>query len=136
MEARWWLEAPQIRVTGTDTNDGVTIQNADGKEIAKFHNDFRCRMSGNTSVLGDLSVTGSLSVSGPLTVKPYISLRVTTTGGTLSTVSGSTTTLGTPGTVSIAHLGFNATAVCTRGTAGNTNLFLYTFIWTGAHPQG
>ena len=128
------LKAPQIRVTGTD--DGVTIQNTDGTEVAKFHNDFRCRMNGNTSVLGDLSVTGSLTASGPLTVKPYISLCVSNTGGTLSTVSGSTTTLGTPGTVSLTHLGFNQTAVCTRGTPGNTNYFLYTFTWTGAHPQG
>ena len=93
-------------------------------------------MNGDTSVLGDLSVTGSLTVSGPLTVKPYISLRVSTTGGTLSTVSGSTTTLGTPGTVSLTHLGFNTTTVCTRGTPGNTNYFLYTFTWTGAHPLG
>ena len=26
--------------------------------------------------------------------------------------------------------------VCTRGTSGNVNAFLYNFTWTGAHPLG
>ena len=59
---------PQIRVTGTTTNDGVIIQNVDGTEVAKFHNDFRCRMNGDTTVLGDLSCSGNTTISGDLTV--------------------------------------------------------------------
>jgi hypothetical protein len=85
---------------------------------------------------GDLAVTGNLSLTGFLSAKPYISLRVATTGGTASTVSGSTVTIGTPGTVTLTQLGYNTTSVCTRGTAGSTNYFLYTFTWTGAHPLG
>ena len=67
---------------------------------------------------------------------PYISLKVTTTGGSVSTVSGSPVTLGTLGTVTLTHLGYNSTTVCTRGTPGNTNYLLYSFTWTGAHPLG
>ena len=62
------LKAPQIRVTRTTTNDGITIQNGDGTEVAKFHNDFRCRMNGDTTVLGDLSCSGNTTISGNLTV--------------------------------------------------------------------
>ncbi len=59
-----------------------------------------------------------------------------TTGGAPSTTSGSTVTVGTPGTVALANLGFNTTSVCTRGTTGHVYYFLYTFTWTGAHSPG
>ena len=79
----------------------------------------------------------NLVLTGYLSAKPYVSLKVTTSGGTPSTnPSGSTLTLGTPGTVTLTQMGYNTTSVCTRGTAGNSNLFLYTFTWTGAHPLG
>ena len=88
--------------------------------------------SGNVSMSGDLTVTGFLSA------KPYVALRVTTTGGTPSTVSGTpaTVTIGTPGNVTLTQLGYNTTSVCTRGSVGNTNYFIYIFTWTGAHPLG
>ncbi len=44
--------------------------------------------------------------------------------------------MGTPETVILTTLGFNTTAVCTRGTVGDSNYFLCTFNWTGAHPLG
>ena len=150
------LKAPQLRITGSDTNHNIVIENSEGSEVARFYNDYRCRFNGDTTILGNadvsgtlysagpvtcnqtLSVGGNLTVTGYLSARPYISLRVATTGGTPSTVSGSpaTVTLGTPGTVTLTHLGTNTTTVCTRGTPGNTNYFLYTFTWTGAHPLG
>ena len=81
-------------------------------------------------------VVNDLTVNGFISAKPYISFRVSTTGGVPSTVSGSTVTIGTPGTVAITNFGFNTSVVCTRGTSGNVNAFLYTFTWTGAHPLG
>ena len=92
-------------------------------------------VSGNSTLSGSLAVN-DLTVNGFISAKPYISLKVTTTGGSVSTVSGSTVTLGTPGTVTLTHLGYNTTTVCTRGTPGNTNYLLYSFTWTGAHPLG
>ncbi len=65
-----------------------------------------------------------------------MSFRVSTTGGVPSTVSGSTVTIGTPGTVAITNLGFNTSVVCTSGTSGASNSFLYTFTWTGAPTVG
>ena len=93
------LKAHQLRVTGTEANDGVTIQNVEGTEVAKFHNDYRCRFNGNTSIWGDASISGSLSVAGFLAAKPYISFRVSTSGGTPS----SATTVGTPGVVTLTN---------------------------------
>ena len=81
-------------------------------------------------------MSGDLSVAGFISAKPFISLRVATSGGTPSTYNAGVFVLGTPGTVTLTNLGYNNTVVCTRGTAGNTNYFLYTFTWTGAHPLG
>ena len=67
---------------------------------------------------------------------PYISLRVITSGGTPSTVNGSTVTVGTAGTVSLTQMRINTTAICTRGPSGQINWFGYVFSWTGAHPLG
>ena len=39
------LTAPQLRITGTDENNGIVIQNVEGNERAKFHNDYRCRFN-------------------------------------------------------------------------------------------
>ena len=151
------VETPTLKFPGTDANDSIVIQNTVGSEVARFYNDYRCRFNGDTTILGNadvsgtlysagpvtcnqtLSVGGNLTVTGYLSARPYISLRVATTGGTPSTVvagSPPTVTLGTPGTVALTHLGTNTTTVCTRGTPGNTNLFLYVFTWTGAHPLG
>ena len=82
------LRSPQIRVTGTDPNDGVIIQNVDGTEVAKFHNDFRCRMNGNTTVLGELTCSGNGSVAGILSCSSFKSSGVD--GVSLVTNSGFT----------------------------------------------
>jgi len=36
----------------------------------------------------------------------------------------------------MTQMGTNTSAVCSRGTAGNNNYFIYTFTWTGSHPMG
>ena len=93
-------------------------------------------VSANSTLSGSLAVN-DLTVNDFISAKPYISLKVTTTGGSVSTVNGSgVVTLGTPGTVTLTHLGYNTTTVCTRGTPTNTNYLLYSFTWTGAHPLG
>ncbi len=61
---------------------------------------------------------------------------MSTTGGVPSTVSVSPVIIGTPGTATMTNFGFNNIVVCSRGTSGNSNSFLYTFTWTGAHPLG
>ena len=79
-------------------------------------------VNGSTTNTNDLNVYGNLVLTGYLSAKPYVSLKVTTSGGTPSTnPSGSTLTLGTPGTVTLTHMGYNTTSVCTRGTPGNSN---------------
>lgn len=83
------LKAPQIRVTGTDPHDGIIIQNVDGTEVAKFHNDFRCRMNGDTTVLGNLTTTGNLSVSGTSNLGRVSQLMYSTVGSQ-APVNGST----------------------------------------------
>lgn len=53
----------------------------------------------------DLNVYGNLAVAGYTSAKPFVSLRVTTTGGIPST--GTTTnTIGTTGTTTLAQYGF------------------------------
>ncbi len=74
--------------------------------------------------------------NGCIAAKPYVSFRVSTTGGVASAVLGAATTIGTPGTVTITSFGFNTSVVCIRGTSGNVNAFVYTFTWAGAHPLG
>ena len=92
---------------------------------------------GSTATNKNLTLNGNLSITGSISAKPYVSLRVVTAGGTASTnPSGSTLTIGTPGTTSLVNSGYNTTVAVTRGTAGAANAFIYTFTWTGAHPLG
>ncbi len=65
-----------------------------------------------------------------------MSLKVITTGGSVSSVLNGVTTVGTPGSVTLTHIGYNTTTGCTRGTPGLTNYLLYSFTWIGAHPLG
>ena len=51
------------------------------------------------------TIGGNLTVGGFLVAKPYVSLRVGTSGGTPSTGT-STVTIGTPGTASFTQYGF------------------------------
>ena len=84
---------------------------------------------------GDLAVAGNLSLTSFISAKPFVSLRVITSGGTPST--GTTTgTTGTPGTVALTYYGFITSVTVARGSVGNTNNFLYTFSWTTPHPLG
>ena len=91
---------------------------------------------GPIDTVGNSTIGGNLTVNGFIAAKPYVSFRVSTTGGVPSAVVGAATSIGTPGTVTITNFGFNTSVVCTRGTSGNVNAFLYTFTWTGAHPLG
>ncbi len=61
-------------------------------------------VNGTTTNIIDLNVYGHLVVAGYMSAKPYISLKVTATGGTASTVSGSTVTIVTPGTVALTQM--------------------------------
>ena len=92
---------------------------------------------GSTATNKNLTLNGNLSITGSISAKPYVSLRVITSGGTASTnPSGSTLTIGTPGTTSLVNNGYNTTVSLARGTAGATDAFVYTFTWTGAHSLG
>ena len=94
-------------------------------------------VANTANVTSNLTVGGNLALTGYLAAKPYVSLRVTTGGGTPSTnPSGSTVTIGTPGLCVVVQNGFVTDAVVGRGTAGSTNAFLYTVTWTTPHPLG
>ena len=51
-------------------------------------------------------VVNDVTVNGFISAKPYVSFRVSTTGGVPSAVVGAATTIGTPGTVTISNFGF------------------------------
>jgi hypothetical protein len=70
-----------------------------------------------------VTVTGNLTVGGWISAKPFVSLRVATTGGTPSTGTSVATT-GTPGTVSMSQYGFITNATVARGTPGTTTTSL------------
>jgi hypothetical protein len=131
-----------LSVAGDAAGNGFKFYgNTTNVATIKGNGDFACNgaiSSASSSTTGNATVGGDLSVTGFLSAKPYISLRIVTTGGTPSTVSGSpaTVTVGTPGTVTLTNLGSNTTTVCSRGTVGNGNYLLYTFNWIGAHPLG
>ena len=48
------IETNQIIIIGATGASSVTIANVDGTEVANFANDFKCRMNGDTSILGSL----------------------------------------------------------------------------------
>ena len=86
-----------------------------------------------------LIVNNNVTISGFLAAKPYISLKVTTSGGTPSTgitVYPAPTTIGTPGTATFVNIGYQTNVTLARGTPNATNWFLYTFSWTTPHPLG
>lgn len=126
-------QIPQVQLLATGTRDveiktPLIVRNLlDVHGIGYFFDD--------VTITGKLTVTGIIDNVSYSPSKPYVSLRVTTTGGTAST--GTTIgTIGTPGTVSIANYGHRQDITVARGTAGATNNFLYTFSWTNPHPLG
>ena len=86
-------------------------------------------------ITSNLTVNGSLTVNRFYAIKPYISLKITTAGGTASTGTA-VGSIGTPGTVTVTNYGYTSSVTVTRGTALATNAFLYTISWTTAHPLG
>jgi hypothetical protein len=82
------IETYEIRTRGATTNDGVLITNIDGNEIAKFHNDFRCRLNGNTSIMGSLNCTGPIDayrfICTEIRARDTESLAISTSTGTTS----------------------------------------------------
>ena len=104
--------------------------NAGGDLVTDFSIDSTADMTLNT-----LTLNGNLFVAGFYSAKPYVSLRVTTTGGTATTINISNQpVMGTTETTSLASFGYNSTVSVVRGTARATNAFIYTFSWTGARP--
>jgi hypothetical protein len=101
---------PQIEILGTGTR-GVTIK---------------------TPTIID----SNLTVNGFISAKPYVSLKITTSGGTPSTLLNGVTTIGTPGASVGITCGYTSAVTLARGTPGATNAFLYTITWTTAHPLG
>jgi hypothetical protein len=89
----------------------------------------------STVIDNGVTIGGNLTVNGFTNTKPYISLRITTSGGTPGTVLNGVTTIGTPGPSVGINCGSSAVTLA-RGTAGATNAFLYTISWTTAHPLG
>ena len=92
-----YLKTPTLKFPGTDANSNLVIQNSLGSEVARFYNDYRCRLNGNTTILGDATVSGALSVAGPVTLSQTLQV-----GGDLETSAGKITasvvkTSGTPG---------------------------------------
>lgn len=47
------IQTGQIKVIGGELNSGVEIQNKDGSMVAKFANNFKTILNGNTDILGD-----------------------------------------------------------------------------------
>ena len=89
-------------------------------------------VTNNTIITGNLVVNGNLTLSGFNVIKPYISMKITTSGGTPSTL----TTIGTPGASVAINCGYTSAVTLARGTSGATNAFLYTISWTSPHPLG
>ena len=63
-------------------------------------------------------------------------MKITTSGGTASTLVNGVTTIGTPGPSVAINCGYTSAVTLARGTTGTTNAFLYTISWTTAHPLG
>ena len=72
---------------------------------------------------------GNLTVQGFLAAKPYVSLRVVTSGGTASTGTtiGPPTTIGTPGSMTVTNYGYTTSVTAARGTSGTSNAFFIYF---------
>ena len=126
------LSPLKIKSLSTIIDNGLSIGtaqsiNAFGLTVANS-----AIVNNNLIVTNNLTVNGSLTVNGFNVIKPYISLRITTSGGVAST----TTVIGTTGTTTVANYGYTSSVTTTRGTVGATNAFLYTFSWTTAHPLG
>ena len=119
-------------ITARDTN-GIFINNSNGDTQIRLYDSGSMIKNGDMNVLGNVAITGNLTITGYSNIKPYASLRVVTTGGTLS--RGTTTgTIGTAGTTLLSQYGYLTNVVLTRGVAGATNAFIYTFTMPTAHP--
>ena len=82
------LKAPQLRITGTDPTNNTGIENVLGSPVAFFYNDYRCDLSGNTSVLGNLCGSGTPYVAGPATCNQTLAVTGNATVGGNLTTSG------------------------------------------------
>ncbi len=60
------VQAPRLKFPWNTANDNVVIQSSMGSEVARFCNDYRCRLNGNTAILGNASVSGELYSAGPV----------------------------------------------------------------------
>jgi hypothetical protein len=117
---------------------GIEIRSVNNALLGKVFDSGQTQLYSTLDVTGDTTIGGNLTLTGYLAAKPFVSLRVTTGGGTPSTLNATTgvTTIGTPGAVVLVQNGFIQNVTVARGTAGASNAFLYTFSWTTAHPLG
>ena len=116
--------ATEITIAGSCVVDGALMVDT-----------MRSSLSDRIQVDDNFTIVGNLTVNGFIAARPYASLRILTTGGTPSTVT-TVGNIGTPGTVSLFQQGFLTNVSLMRGTAGTTNLFLYSFTLPTAHPLG
>ena len=88
------VETPKLWFPGTDASDSIVIQNNLGSEVARFYNDYRCTLSGDTTILGNGSVSGTLYSSGPVTCNQTLKVLGDTTveGARLNVSSNLTNT--------------------------------------------
>ena len=112
------LKANQIRINGSNANDGVIIQNVDGTEIAKFHNTTAVRLNGDTTILGNLSISGSLSGYSPFWVAGRIDGSIAGAVPTVVTRKGD----------------YGSQITCTRASGYPIGVFVVS--WTTAHSDG
>jgi hypothetical protein len=129
------ITAPlKIKCLQTTIEQAVVIGEAAPVEAVGLY------VSNNAVINGGLTVVGNLTVNGFTATKPYVSLRINTSGGTPTTVvtvgGVTTTTIGTPGTMTVQNYGYTSSITSARGTVGAGNYLLYSFTWTTPHPYG
>ena len=112
------LKANQIRINGSNANDGVIIQNVDGTEIAKFHNTTAVRLNGDATILGNLSISGSLSGYSPFWAAGEIDGSIAGAVPTVVTRKGD----------------YGSQITCTRASGYPIGVFVVS--WTTAHSDG
>ena len=81
------LTALQLRITGTDPTNTITIQNTLGSPVASFYNDYRSVLAGDASVLGNTTGSVEFYAAGPATCNQTLAVTGNATvGGNLTTV--------------------------------------------------
>jgi hypothetical protein len=158
-----YLSAPKLKFPGTTANDSIVIENNLGSEVARFYNVYRCRMNGNTTILGDASVSGTLYTAGPVTFNQSLAVdtiqastanrltvqdNLTVTGnlivnGTSNISGGSSNPYWVSGKVDGSAAGVAPTTLTSKGVHNftcvrnpNQAVGVFDVSWTTPHPDG